>query len=100
MIGMTEARKLLRGRKGDVSLPALRRWASPHRGRTVNGTRVVLRSVKVGGRLMTTAEWVEDFARDCERAGERQGAEGYRPPRGRAAALRAAQEFLDSRGVK
>jgi hypothetical protein len=104
-IDLTQARKLIRGRKGgDASLEVVRRYCNPKRGcRPLGegGPVIVLAVVKVAGRLRTMPGWVREF---CE---ARAAATARLPPppttrskRSRDAAYRRAEEALDRAGVK
>lgn len=102
-VGMNEARRMMRGRRGDgASLEVVRRYANPKRGcRPLGkaGPLLVLPAVRVGGELRTMPEWVRAFCRARAVLLSRPEAPAARPARGREAAARRAEEALDRAGV-
>jgi hypothetical protein len=106
-IGLVEAAKLVRGRGGRrVCVDTLRRWASERRGcypLGKAGPKVVLRTVRVNGELLTTRAWVEEFERERAGAGRLQGGgPSVQPPRERRAAQKRheqAERDLDRMGA-
>lgn len=103
-ITMSQARKIIRGRKGDASVETVRRWASPHTGcrpAGPDGPLLVLPAVRLNGLLYTMAEWVEAFERARQELGRRPVRErvSHRTPRQRRAAHRRAEAYLDRKGV-
>jgi hypothetical protein len=66
-ISLNDARKLMRGRGGKrPALDTVRRWSNPRRGcypLGKDGPRLLLRTIKFNGEVLTTAEWVRDFER-------------------------------------
>lgn len=63
-IGLADAARLLRGRGGKhPHVQTVRRWANAKRGcRSAPGVKpVVLRTVRVGSEVLTTAAWVREF---------------------------------------
>lgn len=104
-ISLAEARKLLPGRKGSVSVEALRRWANPEKGcrpRGQDGPVLVFPTVRLENRLWTMPSWVAAFER---RRVELGTAPRYNPfanertPRSAAAAHRRAEATLDRAGI-
>lgn len=73
LITIADASKLLRGHRGKgAGIDVIRRWMNPLRGALPlgpDGPRVVLKAVKVGGRLWTTARWCDDFDRQRMKLG-------------------------------
>lgn len=96
-ITLIQAAALLRGRKGRrPHVTSVRRWCNPRRGYNGSGAKIVLRCVRVGGELLTTAEWVAEFERLRARAGVREPFElGVRSPAKFARDVRRANERLD-----
>lgn len=66
-IGLTDAARLMRGRRGkNPAVETVRRWANPARGcypSGQSGPQLVLRTHRVNGELLTLREWVEEFER-------------------------------------
>lgn len=59
---MTQAAKLIRGRGGRrPHIDVIRRWCNPLKGCMVGERRAVLRSVRVGGEILTMPQWIEEF---------------------------------------
>jgi hypothetical protein len=105
LIGLTAARAMLRGRGGkSPSLETLRRWANPRRGWKApfpDAPRVILRTVRLNGELLTLPQWVEEFERERLRWGVRSP---WPPPAGRPEKRRARDQerdlaFLAANGI-
>lgn len=79
--------------QASVHEKTLRRWAS--RGvTTFDGRLVFLKTQRVGRRLVTTKQWVEEFITNCS------AAESATKPRQRRATDDEVLERLRSRGMK
>jgi hypothetical protein len=105
-IDFREARKMIRGRGGMVSLEVLRRWANPERGhkpRGETGPTLVFPAVKLAGEWRTMPSWVEAFERERVRQGRGasrpQPVRPERTPRRATADHRRAQEYLKKEGM-
>lgn len=104
-IGLADAVKLMRGkvRGQPPHIQTVRRWANPRKGyRAVPwGDVAILQTVRLGGDICTTVEWVAAFEERRLRLGcLAVGQE--RPPTERqaAAAHKRAERSLDRRGCK
>ena len=63
-VTLTQAAKLMKGRKGHIHREVILRWANPRRGYRPSGPRgptLILPIVKVEGLRLTMAEWVLAF---------------------------------------
>lgn len=63
-VTLTQATKLMKGRKGHVHREVVQRWANPRRGYRPdgpNGPTLVLPIVKIDGVRLTMPEWVLAF---------------------------------------
>lgn len=82
MMRLSQAAGLMRGRYGRrPAADTLRRWANPRKGcrpAGADGPVIFLRVVRLGGELLTRAEWVAEF--EAERL--RMGMRVVSPPRG------------------
>ncbi len=92
MLSLSQAAKLLPGRPHAASL-----WRWSRLGVTTHsGQRVRLRVGRLGRRLFTKIEWLEEFARQCaELDAERWNDE----PRSESPEHRKAMTELEERGV-
>lgn len=103
-IGLTQAAKMMRGRRGAPAVDTLRRWASPKRGWRAwpGGPVVFLRVVRLNGELVTTEAWVKAFEAERIRLGERRPPEGpvIRSAGERRRGHQRAEAYLDQQGVR
>jgi hypothetical protein len=78
-ISLTDASHLMRGRGGKgPAVETVRKWCNPRRGcfpAGKDGPRLVMRSLKINGEVVTTRAWVAEFERERVRLGARQVAE-------------------------
>src|SRR5262245_64179217 len=101
-LSLAEAAKLMRGRgrRQHPAVETVRRWANPNRGCTAGSAKLVLRSVRIGGDVITCAAWVEEFERARMTAGRReQPPPPARTIRQRRLAHERAERNLDAAGI-
>lgn len=103
-LDLEAARKLLRGRWGDLGWSTAHRWAT-HGCRPAgkDGPVLVLPTLLLSGRRLTMPEWVAKFERERARLGmaaQPDRARMPRPRRQREAAHKRAEERLRKAGVK
>jgi hypothetical protein len=92
---ISEARELFPTKSGRlVHINTIRRWIG--KGVKVNGRPVRLRAERVGVRLTTRPEWVEQFITDCGSDGTEPASFGVRSP---APSGSAAERFLREEGM-
>lgn len=95
-IGLADAAKLMRGRGGRAaSVETLRRWANEKRGcrpQGPTGPQLVLQTIRLGGELLTTPEWVKAFEMERLRLGVRAGRTMPAPERSPAKRERAQKK--------
>ncbi len=84
---ISDARHLLPKKNGRlIHIHTIRRWIA--KGLSVNGRMVRLKSERVGARLMTREDWIDEFIQDCSRT------EPAPLPR-RSGGKSAAERFLE-----
>jgi hypothetical protein len=99
--GVERARQRMYGRGGNPpSAASVRRWINHGYGLS-DGSVLRLEATRVGQDLLTLQEWVEAFERlRAEDGRQRVGQPVERPDRTRRASHRAAERYLDAKGVK